>query len=117
MAKIQIGTVRVAESPKPPTTTPAPTPTPPAPACLTPEQWLNQHARAKDVVNDYTRRGLCITPTELASKLNIDPNLAETHLEVMRTDKNVVQVATVDGKKVYCSEELIRKILKDLESI
>jgi hypothetical protein len=78
---------------------------------------LNQHSRAKSIVNDYTRRGLCITPSELAKQLNVDEKLAEAHLEVMRTDRNAVQVATINGTKVYCAEELIRKILKDLESI
>jgi len=111
-----VKSIKIAEAKiEAPPTQPQPTPSPtPSPTVLTPEEWLNQHLRVKNKVEEYASRGICITPDVIAKELNLSEDTVLTHLEVMKADDDAKDVAEVNGKKVYCSYNLIRKLLDEM---
>ena len=112
---IKIAEAKVEAPPTPPTPTPTPPPTPTPSPVLTPEEWLNQHLRVKNKVDEYASRGICVTPDTIARELNLSEDVVIAHLEVMKADDDAKDVAEIDGKKVYCSYNLIRKLLEDMK--
>jgi len=111
-----VKSIKIAEAKIEAPTQPQPTPTPtPSPTVLTPEEWLNQHLRVKNKVDEYASRGICVTPDVIAKELNLSEDTVLTHLEVMKADEDAKDVAEVNGKKVYCSYNLIRKLLDEMK--
>jgi len=111
---IKIAEAKIEAPPTQPQPTPTPSPTP-SPTVLTPEEWLNQHLRVKNKVDEYASRGICVTPDVIAKELNLSEDTVLTHLEVMKADEDAKDVAEVNGKKVYCSYNLIRKLLDEMK--
>ena len=110
---IKIAEAKIEAPPTQPQPTPTPSPTP-SPTVLTPEEWLNQHLRVKNKVEEYASRGICVTPDVIAKELNLSEDTVLTHLEVMKADEDAKDVAEVNGKKVYCSYNLIRKLMDEM---
>ena len=110
--RIKVGEAKVTERAE---TTPPTTPT--KPQLLTPEEWAEQHRSVKYAVDKYAKLGFCVTPELVEKETGIDPKTANTHLEVMVTDKAAAKVADLDGRPVYCSHELIAKLAEDLKKL
>lgn len=90
---------------------------PPEGGCLTPKQWLSQHYNVVKATDSFAEASQCVTPSLLAKELELDQALVEAHLEAMAANRSAVKVADADGKNVYCTQGLINKFLKDLESL
>jgi len=109
--KVKIGEAKVEER------APPGPPAPPPRKLLAPEEWAEQHRSVKRKVDDYTKKKLCVTPDLLSRELDIDASIVDSHMQVMTTDKGAVKVAEVEGKPVYCSTELIHKLIEDLKKL
>ena len=112
MVEIKIGEVKVGEK-----TTPSPTPTPKPPTPKSPSEWLDEHIKVVNKVNEYARLGKCVTADRIALDLNLDVEVVKTHLELIAIDKGAVKVADVQGQGVYCPVGLINKFIEDLKSL
>ena len=115
--RIKVGEAKIREGApaKPPAKPPTTPPT--KPQLLTPEEWAEQHRSVKTAVDKYAKLGFCVTPELVEKETGIDPKTANTHLEVMVTDKAAAKVADLDGRPVYCSHELIAKLAEDLKKL
>jgi len=89
----------------------------PVEVILTPDEWVEQHRKVKASVDYHAKLGACITPELVADELGLDVPSVFSHLTVMEIDKSARNVATVEGKNVYCSYELINRLIKEMREL
>ena len=86
------------------------------PPPFTPTGFLERHKKIKKEIDKKGKSYLCITPTEIAEKVGVSPEVVQEHIDVLVLDEAAVSVQKGDNPAI-CSSDGLSRLVDNLRKL